>query len=104
MILVADMCVACLEWLVLVCISLGLPRHAGGLGCLELWQMVLLVLLALFSMFSLRLVVLEGRHIGHLAGPPLVLMSESQVSVSVMVESCLHQWLACCVETILEGA
>ena len=89
-ILVANLHVACLEQLVLAHVDSG---PVDGLGCLVLWQMVLPVLLASFSTFSLRLVVLEGWHIGRLvAGPPSVSLSESQMSVSVRVESFLHQW------------
>ena len=89
---------------VLAHVVLGPPRHVNVLGCLELWWLVLLVLLALFLMFSLRLVVLEGQCVGCLVGPLLESLSESQVSVSVIVETFLGQVVACCIETILEGA
>ena len=79
MILVAGVHVACLEH-----VALGPLRCFNGLGCWVLWQTARSVLLASFSMFSLRLLVLEGQHKGHLAGPPF-LLSEFQVFISVMV-------------------
>ena len=88
MILMVDVRVDFLEQqLVFVHVASGPLRHADGLGCWVLWQMVLLVLLALFSMFSLCLLVLEGQPVGHLVVPPSGWLSESQVSVSVMVVS-----------------
>ena len=87
MLLVAYMHVACLEQLEFVHVALGLLRHANGLGCWVLWPMALPVLLASFSMFLLCLLVLEGWHIGCLVVPPSGLLSESQVSISVMVVS-----------------
>ena len=79
MILVADVCVACLERFVLVCIALGLPGHVNGLDCLELWQMVLPVLMALvFHVFFV---------FGGLGGAACRMFSGATIGVNVGVPS-----------------